>query len=66
MEAEVEQERHALVIKRIHVRYRLQIDDAADREAIDRVLRVHARECPIYRSLHPQIEIDTSLELATS
>jgi len=66
VEAEVEQERHALVIKRIHVRYRLQVDDAADREAINRVLRVHARECPIYRSLHPQIEIDTSLELTTT
>ncbi len=65
MEAEVEQEHHALVIKRIHVRYRLQVDDAADRDTIDRALRVHARECPIYRSLHPQIEIDTSLELTT-
>jgi len=66
VEAEVEQERHALVIERIHVRYRLQVDDAADREAINRVLWVHARECPIYRSLHPQIEIDTSLELTTT
>jgi uncharacterized OsmC-like protein len=65
VEAEVEQERHALVIKRIHVRYHLRVDDAADRDAIDRVLRVHARECPIYRSLHPQIEIDTSLDLTT-
>jgi uncharacterized OsmC-like protein len=51
------------VIKRIHVTYRLKADADADREAIDRVLRVHADHCPVYRSIHPQIQVTTSLEL---
>jgi uncharacterized OsmC-like protein len=52
-----------LVIKRIHVTYRLQVDDDVDRQALARVLRVHQEACPVYRSLHPQIAITTSLEL---
>ena len=38
----------------------------SESEAIDRVMRVHAAHCPVYRSLHPQIRITTSLELATA
>lgn len=53
-----------LIIRRIHVTYRLQVEDDADRAAIERVHRVHANSCPVYRSLHPQIEITTSYELA--
>lgn len=52
-----------LIIKRIRVTYRLQVDDDADRETIDRVFGIHANACPVYRSLHPQIEITTALEL---
>lgn len=48
---------------RIHVRYRLVVDPGVDREAIDRVMRVHPAHCPVYRSLHPQIQITTALEL---
>lgn len=51
------------MIKRIHVTYELAVDDDVDRETLDRVLRVHADACPVYRSLHPQIEITTALEL---
>ena len=53
-----------LVLKRIHVTYHLQVDDDADREVVDRALRVHADSCPVYRSLHPQIQISTALELS--
>ncbi|MFQ5669104.1 MAG: OsmC family protein [Acidobacteriota bacterium] len=62
-EGEIETVGGVLVIKRIHVAYQLQVDAEADRQAIDRVLRVHAEHCPVYRSLHPQIEITTSLDL---
>lgn len=51
-----------LVIRRIHVTYRLKAGDA-DRAVIDRVLETHASACPVYRSVHPQIQITTSLEL---
>ena len=53
-----------LVLKRIHVTYHLRVDDDADREVVDRALRVHADSCPVYRSLHPQIQISTALELS--
>ena len=59
----MEKDGRVLVIKRIRVTYRLQLDEGADRDAVDRVLRVHADSCPVYRSLHPQIEISTALEL---
>jgi uncharacterized OsmC-like protein len=52
-----------LVIKRIHVTYRLRADDDVDKGKVDRVLRVHANSCPVYRSIHPQIEVTTDLEL---
>ncbi len=50
------------MIKRIHVTYRLEVDPDVDQETLDRVLRVHADACPVYRSLHPQIAITVSLE----
>jgi uncharacterized OsmC-like protein len=50
----------------VHVTYHLQVDDDADREAIERVHRIHADHCPVYRSIHPQIEITTSYELTGS
>lgn len=45
------------------MRYRLEIDADADRKAIDRVMAAHADSCPVYRSIHPQIEVTTSLEV---
>jgi uncharacterized OsmC-like protein len=52
-----------MVLRRIHVTYRFRPEAGADREAIDRVARVHQHACPVYRSLHPQIHITTELEL---
>lgn len=60
---EVESEDGVLVIKRIHVRYRLRVDGAADREKIQRAFEHHPARCPVYRSLHPQIVCTTELEL---
>lgn len=54
------------MLKRIHVTYRLAVDEDDDRDAIDRAFRVHEAACPVYASLHPQIAITTSLELTSS
>lgn len=59
---EIESDDGVLVIRRIHIEYRLAAELDADRETIERVLGVHARACPVYRSLHPQIRITTSLK----
>jgi uncharacterized OsmC-like protein len=52
-----------LIIRRIHVTYQLTVDDAVDRDTVERVHGFHAQHCPVYRSLHPQIHITTSYEL---
>ena len=62
MLGEVETEEKVLVLKRIHVRYRLQAD-ADQRETIERVHEFHAKFCPIYRSICGSIDITTELEI---
>lgn len=52
-----------LVIRRIHVRYRLTLG-AEQQEAAERVHRVHAKACPVYRSLAGCIDITTELDLS--
>lgn len=59
---EVELDGKVLVIRRIHVKLRLQ----AAPEHHEGATRVHgffADSCPVYRSLHPQIAITTELSL---
>ncbi|MGD2044729.1 MAG: OsmC family protein [Gemmatimonadota bacterium] len=51
-----------IVIKRIHVTYRLRADEEK-RETIDRVFGFHASKCPVYRSISAAIDITTELEL---
>jgi uncharacterized OsmC-like protein len=52
-----------LVIERITVRYRIPV--APDkRDVAERVHGVHARSCPVARSLEGGIEIRTLLEFA--
>jgi uncharacterized OsmC-like protein len=53
-----------LVIRRITVTYHLAVAPDADRAKIDRAFRAHPSRCPVYRSIHPQIEVATSLEVA--
>lgn len=53
-----------LVVKRIHVAYRLEVDADTDRAVVERVHGLHQERCPVARSIHPQIEVSTSLELA--
>ncbi len=62
---EVELEGKVLVIRRIHVRLLLKLQDppGAQRAVAERVHGFFAANCPIYRSLHPQIAITTELVL---
>ena len=50
-----------LVIKRIRVRYHLQIDPA-NREVAERVLGFHADYCPVARTIRDCVEISTTVE----
>jgi uncharacterized OsmC-like protein len=51
-----------LVVKRIHVTYRLSGVEPDDRQTVERVLGFHADKCPVARSISPQIAITTSVE----
>jgi organic hydroperoxide reductase OsmC/OhrA len=52
-----------LVIRRINVTYRLPVPED-QRATAERVHGVHARGCPVARSLEGGIEIETHLEFA--
>lgn len=52
-----------LVLKRIHVRYLLTVDDGVDLAVVERVHGFHADKCPVARSIGAAIAIST--ELAT-
>ena len=61
---EVENEDGVLVIKRVHVHYRLQAEEQESvRPTVERVHGVYAQSCPVYRSLRPAFEITSSFEL---
>jgi uncharacterized OsmC-like protein len=59
----VENEDGVLVLKRIHVTYRLEIDPDVDHAKVERAFATHPPRCPVYRSIHPQIAVTTELEL---
>lgn len=59
---EVEKEEGVLVIRRIHVTYRLRADED-DRETVERVHDMHAMKCPVYRTLHRCIDISTEYRM---
>ena len=54
------------MIRRIHVRYELAVDDDVDRSVIDRVLGFHADHCPVARSIRDAIEVTTELTLVAA
>jgi len=54
-----------LVIRRIHARLRLTAP-AEQRETAERVHRIFAQSCPVYRSLHQAIAITTELVFSPS
>ncbi len=59
---EVEQEEGVLVIRRIHVEMRLKAPEEA-RKTVERVHRIYAMNCPLYRTLHKAIQLTSSYEL---
>ena len=62
MRGEVELEDNVLVIKRINVLYHLKAPKTA-MATIERVHEIHAKHCPVYRSLHKAIDITTDFQV---
>jgi len=61
---EVEKEDNVLVVKRIHVTYRLKLVPE-HRETAERVHDFHAEYCPVARSIRDCIAISTELRMET-
>jgi uncharacterized OsmC-like protein len=61
---EVESEEGVLVIRRVHVAMRLAAAEEA-RATVERVHRIYAMRCPLYRTLHNAIQLTSSFELVT-
>ncbi|MDE3137504.1 MAG: OsmC family protein [Acidobacteriota bacterium] len=59
---EIETDGGVLVIRRVHVVYKLRAPESA-RETIERVHEMHADFCPVARSLRPAIDISTAFEI---
>ncbi len=60
---EIETEDGVLVIRRVHVTYKLKA--SADlQDTVERVHGVYADKCPVYRSLRPAFQITSSWEFA--
>ena len=60
MEGEIEVDQKVLVIKRIHVNYRLRVPEDA-RETAERVHEFHAGFCPVARTIEGCVDISTEL-----
>jgi len=56
----VELDGKTLVIRRIHVKFTLECAPE-QRETAERVHGFFAQSCPIYRSIHPQINVTTEV-----
>jgi uncharacterized OsmC-like protein len=56
---------NVLVIRRIHVKYRLIVDRLDDevREKVDRCMEFHPRKCPVARSIEAAIDLSTEIDL---
>ena len=59
---EVGKDDGVLVIRRIHVTYRLKSGEE-NRETVERVHGMHHDSCPVYRTLKTAIAITTDFEL---
>ena len=61
-DGEVESDNGVLIIKRIHVVYRLSVSDG-DKETVERVHDMHAEYCPVYRSIYKAIDVTTEYKI---
>lgn len=62
VKGEVEVEDGVLILRRIHVAMKLRASEEL-RETVERVHGFFAPKCPVYRSLHPQVQITSSYTL---
>jgi uncharacterized OsmC-like protein len=53
------------VIRKVHVHFVLDAD-AGNRETVERVHRVYADKCPVYKTLKPAFEITSDFELVSA
>ena len=58
---EVEKDAGVLVLRRIHVKYKLSVPEDVH-DVVARVLEMHADKCPVARSVKGAIEITTEVE----
>jgi uncharacterized OsmC-like protein len=58
-------EDNVLVIRRIHVKYRLIVEHLDDeiREKVDRCMEFHPKKCPVARSIEAAIDLSTDMKL---
>jgi uncharacterized OsmC-like protein len=59
---EIESDRGVLVITKVHVHYILDGTNQV-RETVERIHRVYADKCPVYKTLRPAFEITSDYEL---
>ncbi len=52
-----------IVIKRIHAKYVLKVDDSVDKAKIQRAFDSHMPKCPVYRSISDSIDITSEFVL---
>ena len=63
---ELEKDNGTLVIKRVNVKYTLNVsaDLLAEKEAaIQRAFNLHPDSCPVYKTVHTSIDISKELEI---
>ncbi|GAB4445931.1 MAG: hypothetical protein Kow0031_28530 [Anaerolineae bacterium] len=58
----MEKDGNVLVVKRIHVTYRLKVAPE-HRETAERVHGFHADFCPVARTIRDSVQISTALEM---
>jgi uncharacterized OsmC-like protein len=59
---EIETDQGVLVIRKVHVHYLLN-GAVQDRETVERVHRIYAEKCPVYKTMRPAFEITSDFEL---
>ncbi len=63
MVGEIEKDDGVLVIRRIHVNYKLRVPAPDEvRDTVARVLEMHVDKCPVARSLKGAIDVTTAVE----
>ncbi len=62
MVGDVEKDGGVLVLRRIHVNYKLRVPEPDEvRDTVTRVLEMHVDKCPVARSFKGAIEVTTAV-----